>query len=713
MVFFIPFQYEKQMLRLFLCVCVLALLEVLSGVGATVITKSHSAKTRSHSKSHHSHSKSHFSPSASECYVPPQYYVDFLDASFANMSIIYPPLGYSYDTLNSSDVILGGMCSDEAQLSFPQNSFCDQISINIFTDQNYYCALTTSFSHNFDAVLSEFHVGQSNDAFSAVNVIIANYIINRIPYWQSLGFTSNDVQTAIWNILDYPGAVDPQTPANAVHVQTILNISNTTAGRSYVPHAPTDVILLIWIPINASGWNNAQIQMTPIPIYEFNSCHGCPFETASNSLSTSHASVSHQSLSQSDSHSDSTSHQSESLSTSHQSESLSTSHDSQSDSKSHESESLSTSHDSQSLSTSHESESLSNSHQSHSDSKSHHSQSLSASLFPCAPNACELNDSGAWPLWIGTSASHLSIFPQCLYPREVIFNTYSYCHSDVPVPMPLGVEDDVRFTTLWDVDPVTGNYQIFSMPVPVHAFTALSVEVVAKVSPPGSDVISDLTVMLSYLYQSGDCDWYNPQDNQIPCNDETPYNYVICTLVNATDGCVGFVNQSLGTEIRNRFYCPLPTLSEGTYSLEVAALHANVDPTQSQIFIDRIQGVYGGANSTNASNIPLLGLSPECLGFSICSGCTTSYNYYYSNSVSHRSNSKSHHSESQSASESRSPSQSPSDSKSHRSDSRSKSHHSHSDSKSHRSHSHSKSHESHSASKSHHSDSHSKSHRSH
>jgi len=90
-----------------------------------------------------------------------------------------------------------------------------------------------------------------------------NYILNRLAVYSSLpGYAYADTQTAIWQLLDYPGATDSAVIFTPNNVTFILNDANIN-GANYIPCKPNDYNCIFMISFSLAQ----TIVGTPTPLF--------------------------------------------------------------------------------------------------------------------------------------------------------------------------------------------------------------------------------------------------------------------------------------------------------------------------------------------------------------------------------------------------------------------------------------------------------------
>jgi hypothetical protein len=159
-------------------------------------------------------------------------------------------------------------------------TWCGQVSVVINITTLYNTIPISSYDPCLLSVLLYYGVD-----IIQYNIRKVNYILNRLALYTLLpNYTFGDVQTAIWQLLDYPGATDGAVPYNQNNVTFILNDANAN-GANYIPCKPDDYncIFMISISLNttaggpplftppvsgppSSSSNFAQVMLLPIQL---------------------------------------------------------------------------------------------------------------------------------------------------------------------------------------------------------------------------------------------------------------------------------------------------------------------------------------------------------------------------------------------------------------------------------------------------------------
>ena len=143
----------------------------------------------------------------------------------------------------------------------PLNGYCSADHIGITPGQSYTCVPVSTYDEKLLSVLAYYdvHIYQNN-------IRKINYIINNIPKYVALGYTTysgGDIQVAIWTLINIPpipsgdlGTVGPYTQAN---VDAIVADANAN-GSNYVPCSINDSLIVIFIPVGV--WPNDDVIIT-------------------------------------------------------------------------------------------------------------------------------------------------------------------------------------------------------------------------------------------------------------------------------------------------------------------------------------------------------------------------------------------------------------------------------------------------------------------
>jgi hypothetical protein len=234
------------------------------------------------------------------------------------------------------------------------------------------------------------------------------------------------------------------------------------------------------------------------------------------------------------------------------------------------------------------------------------SQSMTASQSPefgCVAVPSVIRDSSPGPMVLEITQPSIwpwpGFYPMCIDGNELIFNL----NSDYST-LTLGEPDNIRITTTLTV--LGGENKLFDLHAFQYYFGSYVLEILSNGNFVSTQIISNVTVTMSWASQASCID-------QVPCSFPAAYTVVQCYLYDW-----GWPCESMN-ETANLYACNAPDLPDGVYLLEFAILHANVDPTQSQIFLDNIIGVY--AHYEGSVTLPFLNMNPGCEGVVLTSAC--------------------------------------------------------------------------------------------
>ena len=244
--------------------------------------------------------------------------------------------------------------------------------------------------------------------------------------------------------------------------------------------------------------------------------------------------------------------------------------------------------------------------QSESPSRSHSRETRSHSQSPefgCVAPPAVIRDSSPGPLILVITQPSIwprpGFYPMCIDGNELIFNL----NSDYSA-LTLGEPDNIRITTTLTV--LGGENKLFDLHAFQYYFGSYLLEILSNGNFASTQIINNVTVTMSWASQASCID-------QVPCSFPTAYTIVQCSLVDWGWPCETM------NETANWYQCNAPELPDGVYLIEFAILHANVDPTQSQIFLDNIYGVYEFYEGWYA--LPFLDMNPGCEGVVLTSAC--------------------------------------------------------------------------------------------
>jgi hypothetical protein len=201
---------------------------------------------------------------------------NYLSQDILSFYINYPVSTFSLTSVVTTNNILVN-CTNLTTITTllnPIPSWCDQFSVEIDIGVSYNSRIISSFDINFDSLLDQMQVTQSNLAASASDIIKASYILNNVDEYEAEGFTVDDVQTALWQILDNPSYDGGGWAGNPQNVAAIVADADVN-GILYKPILDDDIFILVWIPVDANGNNNDQIQLSAIPLGLVYACANC------------------------------------------------------------------------------------------------------------------------------------------------------------------------------------------------------------------------------------------------------------------------------------------------------------------------------------------------------------------------------------------------------------------------------------------------------
>ncbi len=154
--------------------------------------------------------------------------------------------GYWLDSTFSPMSIFG---PNNTNIPSPLPTWCTEINVTINTSTLYNTIPISAYDPILVSILAFYGV-----TINQYNIRKIIYILNNLNKYKNLvGYSYVDTQTAIWQLLDYPTAVDPNIPPpNANNLAYILADANQF-GANYIPCSPTDYNGIFMISLSLAG----------------------------------------------------------------------------------------------------------------------------------------------------------------------------------------------------------------------------------------------------------------------------------------------------------------------------------------------------------------------------------------------------------------------------------------------------------------------------